>query len=256
MPRIPHLRPQNVWSNVSVPHQGDFTTLDQALVDCWNGDDGSDLTLLADLAIGGAGMALNSAGSQIRGGFTTQRAGRAQLGNNDYDTYNPARTRSTLVLAHANLYNKSRSTFVANPYGLMSGGPDAGGVADLMYIRIPSRSMHHGATLDSVEVRFRVTVARTGVVGTYPSASIYKLTSASAATLLGGLTLTPANPDAWFNGGKPQSVVIAAIAHTVDTTSLNYLLAWSDEAGANAAASTIVHSVKLNFTGIADGHPS
>jgi hypothetical protein len=112
--------------------------------------------------------------------------------------------------------------------------------------------MHHGASLTSVAVRFRVTVARTSLPATQPQAIFSRADAAGAFTALATSTLSAVNADAYFNGGKPQGLALASFAgglpHTVDVSTNTYLLDWVDETGANAMAGNLIHSVVLTFS--------
>lgn len=151
-------RPPNSWNSRSVPGPRDFAIWDTAQFKAVDGDNGGTWNPLTPIVIGGSGVTLTNAFSNLKGGFLTQQGGRYSLGANDFPTFSLARMRTVICpLWQASPFNEADG--VAFNFQVLSSpafGIQSSRASGAIYIPIPARFLHNGATLAGAKLRFRM----------------------------------------------------------------------------------------------------
>ena len=247
-----------VWPVPIVPTPKRLSALDDAIAKMLNADDGGAWSPTTPIIIGGAGMNLTTASSQILGGVTTKNGGRLVLGNNDFPTFSATRTRSLVMPILPSVIDGGNQD-VSPSFGcLRSLIPDTNVGAQLI-VPIPKRYMHNGALLATATLTWRVGQPHnTGSPSIAPSMAIWRITTTGTKLALNS---TPqlqvaTSGDAYYNKGNAQTLAYACNQNaTIDTTQYQYVFVWSEQSGGLAGSPptlNLFHSLKLAFTTIAD----
>lgn len=150
-------RPNGVWGASFVPTADDIYFWTSATGRALNGDGGGVYAPAKPIIVGGAGIQLPAGSSVIKGGVITRNAGMIQHGDGDYIQLSPGRTRRVVMDAFSIVEafdsgNVSQQVQIVQVPGL--------GIMPLaspVFMPIPPRFLHNGATLSSFEIHAYVT---------------------------------------------------------------------------------------------------
>ena len=255
------VRPSGRWHGVSVPTVRDARELDDRAAKSLNGWYGGSWAPKTPIVIGGAGVLTTAPGSRIEGGVLTRVGGRVVCGADDVPVFSVARARTVVVpLFGPRVARASAWTWTpqASPAGWRVVSA-AASVAVTVRFALPLMELHSSATLSQARLVMRVG----GRPVALPSVALprFRLQRISAnhatvqallSTGSGWATLpTPGSPDAYFDQGKPHTIVMNCNQNNVvDRQTYTYVLEVQDAVG--GLAGNTFHALELSFTNIAD----
>lgn len=222
----------SILSPMWVPSPYQIRNLDQQTSESVDGDHGGLWNPFSQIAIGGAGVNLSTAGG-FTGGVTTKKyasGGALRLGNNDYPVHVTPKTRK--------IYFPIRDTFYS---GLDVNVAPSGGSYDqsipgvfqhtatpqflITSMALLTRFFPIGVTISEVRLRFKVGTKPASVPASLPS-FIFATQSTSEQKFLP----TPGTVAAYYNAGLPQDIVLVPATLTT-VTNADYFFQLSDNSG-------------------------
>jgi hypothetical protein len=176
-----YVRPGGLSVPEFVPTAADYQRWDALQTRLINGDDGGDWAPSSPIVIGGQGMALSTAGSQMTGGATTTTGGKLILGliAGDFPVLFPSRLRTLrLPILGASIsvdptYGaQQQENYITPVLGASSAGVSVQNTSTLS-VELPRRYLHNGARIASLAVHFYV--RQRVSIPTYPIQVIYSV---------------------------------------------------------------------------------
>ena len=255
-----NILPYGLWPVPIVPTPKRLSALDDAIAKMLNADDGGAWNPTTPIIIGGAGMNLTTASSQILGGVTTKSGGKLVLGNNDWPTFSATRSRRLTMPILPQVINCSAlngiDADVSPTYGCLRSLTLSG---SKIIVPIPKRFMHNGATLATATLAWRVGQPHGIVPVPTPTLGLYRITTAGVSTALNStptVSVVAATADAYYNKGNAQTLLYTTNQNNVvDPATYTYAFVWTEEAGAipnNGPPLNLLHSLSLAYTTISD----
>ncbi|WP_394849719.1 hypothetical protein LZC95_19980 [Pendulispora brunnea] len=252
--RHDHVRPYGRWPDSFVPTARDLREFDARASRSIDPARGGAYAPTTPLVVGGAGgLLLPSAGSALRD-VETRAGGRIEL-DSGYPRFATPRTRTVLWPLGAQRFSNFRPLVPA----IASDGALGYLVRTYeVFVPIPKRYMHDGATLKEARFRFRTTKPHPMLPTKGPVFIImYQRGDAGPVpdppylfgVLGGGEFPLPATAEAYENDGNPHEIVSTTITgtHVVDTDLYCYSLIVHDEEPADPSPGTMVHSLTMTF---------
>jgi len=166
-----YVRPGGQWSNEMVPGANDYQRFDAGQAKGINGDGGGSYAPTGPIVFGGFNaLNLTTSASQLSGGLSTATGGRIQLdtgyGNNQPVLVSPL--SDTIVLSLQDLISPIADSVSGLSSWLQDDNTsltDAGGVigvqtvltaSNALFLPVPSRYLHQGASFSKLRLHFRV----------------------------------------------------------------------------------------------------
>jgi hypothetical protein len=236
------------WRKLYTPTTSELAQLDQLLATYGLDSEGDFLSgPLTALGTWSTAAAPSGLVGLIGSGIQARTAGGSIiLGDNDYPTYSPARTRSVVIPCAEACFSDALDGWSvdSNSLGLFQ-DPYAAGAS----IFVPLTKIHNGATISSVTLYF-FSPSAVSVPSQYPSFSISRQQiSTNTSTALGFAT---------FGGpyvpGTVQSLTISSLSsNVVDTSTYRYFFQINDDNNNVAGPlKTRFTGIRVNYTAIAD----
>ena len=125
-------------------------------------------------------------------------------------------------------------------------------------------ALHNGATLQNLQIFFSVGASHASIAGmNFPSMAIVRVplgpvlgsapTDQPLSTSPNQSASNPGTGAAWYNLGKMQQFqYVCNQNNVIDTSNYYYVLAVSDENGANAHFGNVYYGMNLAYAGITD----
>lgn len=193
--RPDYVRPSAQWPNEVTPGAADWARFDQAQYRSI-ATDGGTWNPAGPIVIGGAGLQLGNAASQLVGGLSTEQGSHLVLDGGDYPSTSPSRSDVVvvpLVVTRAPSLSLLIDVTGVNADPSAFGATGSGGAALACYV--PKRYIHHGATLLRASLTFRFTARPSAV----PLDRISLLLAGLAANSVDSTTYQPLNPGSTVN---------------------------------------------------------
>lgn len=254
------------WHSVSVPTGRDMQRLDAMSSKLIDGDNGGTWNPTLPIVVGGAGLINDTGGfnGSYEGGVLTSNGGRLLLGDNDWPLLPGTRSKTVVVPLLATRFDAPNAYQLEASTGVGIGLRTPYGVTNSFYPQfgIPSRYMHHNATLSSAVLTVRVQTPVLTVPANLPGFWLSRL-SRPRTVLSGGeqlkstaaglqLLAAPGTADAYYAAGAAQAITMTCNQNNlVDTTAYSYLLTLQTPS-LGFDTNFIFHSLTLNFTNIGD----
>ena len=179
-----HLLPGGLWPATAVPTPGRLRKLDERTFQALNGAAGGTWEPETPIFIGGEGVSLvgNLGSSTLTGEVRTGRGAVGLVcGNNDYPTFESARSRTVVLPLRPYSPLNSSLGYYSIVTGSRSGvrmGSDSGAYYDMVWR--PTR-MHVGATISRIRLRLIVGEQPATLPATFPSFSVARIKRADLA---------------------------------------------------------------------------
>ena len=253
MAHFDYITPMGQWFTPLVPVPKRLAALDDGITRTLNGDDGGTWAPTKPIALGGTQGLQLGASSTITGGVVAKSGGQLSLGNNDFPTFAGAQTRTLEVpLLPNNISNNGQDSDFSSLYGCLRTLVNGASI----WLAIPGRYLHNGATLSTITMNYRVGRPHSALPIVQPALQCYRVTTAGvqAALAAGAAQVADASAQAYYAAGNKKSLVLTCTTNNViDTSQYTYLVKWIEETGASVLAPlTLLHSLTLGYTAIAD----
>lgn len=251
-----YISPTGKWPDDAATLPKKLSALDGAIAKRVNADDGGGYFPTAPIIFVSQSHQLTLNAGGVTGSVTTRRGGRLTV---------PA--APTFVDAFDVPQNRTRTLYwpivprlVVNPrapdrfYSRDLGATVVrAAVGTTIAIPIPTRLMHHGATLSTVTLAWRCGQPRALLPAVQSGMDILRAlpVNGGGASLKSGapVLVGAASTDDYYNGGAVQTLSYACDQHNViDTTQYHYFFQWILESGSDSVANNNDQLVGLMFS--------
>lgn len=242
-----------------VPEPSIFKCFDQLASEGINWDEGGLWEPETPIIIGGSGVTIANTGGFTGGVKTGARApdGAMLLADNDWPRFSSPRTR-TVLFPIGDYANSDRdrneptvgTSFIESAYDQSVPGSvkaNTNDQADLLIVLDPKKFIPD-ATIVSVTVRFSVGIKPASIPASLPN-----ILFSDAISLVDDSAVlpTPANVNAYYNGGLPQDFVLPIVNNATVTVGKNYFINLNDR----SATRNVFHSISIAFSNMNELRP-
>jgi hypothetical protein len=257
--------PRGQWTTVPAPAK--IAQLDQQTSESVNGDAGGTWAPETPIAVGGAGLTLNSisafsGGVRTRRGYSSASKPRIHL-STGFPRFGTARSRTVVLMPPTHFKTDGSDEFIFDRNGQVNASERATTPAINLSFQVPQSRLHNGGTLTSATFRWRLTREPSAIPGTPEAFALWR-TSRTASELPGPTLIGLHSDDGvlyasgqafpsyanlaayWANGSVKSFTYTCNQNHVIDTGSYIYTIA------ALINDRSILHSIELTFGSIAD----